>query len=300
MKKERFLLSTLAILLIATFSVVAQNEQKSFSFQGYARDFSGAAYSSETITAQFSIYPEGESVEYTEQQTLETDAYGVFHAMIGSVVPVNFEAIDFSSKKYFMKVEVKAAGGDFVEISNTELLAVPYAKAAENAVNANSARSADNGNPPGTILPFGGPLGKIPAGYLACDGTSVAVADYPELYAAVEDSWGGDGGTNFYLPDFRGRFMRGFDNGAGNDPNSGSRSALQTGGNTGDAVGSYQSDEFKSHNHDVEQIFDCTDCNRLRYQIDNNDGGGRTVQSGVRGGSETRPKNATVLFMIKY
>lgn len=290
----------IAVLFFAfMFPAHAQNEQKSFSFQGYARDFSGAAYSSTNITAQFSISPEGESVEYTEQHSLTTDAYGVFSAQIGSITPVNFAAIDFSSKKYFMKAEVKIAGGDFVTISDTELLAVPYAKAAETAVNANNATTANNGNPPGVVLSFAGAPGNMPAGYLACDGSSVLVANYPDLYAAIGDAWGGDGGTNFNLPDLRGQFMRGLDNGSSVDPDAAGRTALNAGGNTGDAVGSYQ-----GHGINITQM-----SHTVNHFAAGTGGGGITYQPIVlenfnnmvpNPAPETRPVNAYVLFMIKY
>lgn len=107
-----------------------------------------------------------------------------------------------------------------------------------------------DGNPPGTILSFGGP--NIPPGYLPCDGQVVSKEDYPELFAAIATSWGGDGNPNFHLPDLRGRFMRGWDNGAGNDPDSGGRSALHLNGSAGDAIGSYQDDEFGRHKHDAK------------------------------------------------
>lgn len=267
-----------------SISLQAQNERKGFSFQGYARDFDGAAYSSSAITAQFTIYPEGESNTYTEQHSLTTDAFGVFHAVVGSVIPVDFAKIDFSKKKYFMKVEVKVTGGDFVLISNTELLAVPYAKAAEKAV---------NGTIPGTIISFAG--AAEPAGYLICDGRSVTVAAYPELYAAIGNNWGGDG-TNFNLPDLRGQFLRGQDGGVGVDPDRASRTAKSTGGNTGDAVGSYQTDIFGSHTHTTG----------VANQSSVSTGGAWTTkglggdQTGGAGGSETRPKNAYVLYVIKY
>lgn len=277
----------------------AQNEQKGFSFQGYARDFSGAAYSSSTVTALFSIYSEGESAEYTEQQSVETDAYGVFHAVIGSETPVDFAAIDFSAKKYFLKVDVKIAGGDFVEISNTELLAVPYAKSAETAVSAQTATSANNGNPAGVVLSFAGAPGKIPVGYLACDGSEVAVADYPELYAAIGDAWGGDGGTNFNLPDLRGQFLRGMDNGAGVDPDVAGRTDI-AGTVVGDKVGSFQGNQIQSHAH--AWLGSNGDRSPAHVDFSGDEFGAKNSWQSTQntGGNETRPKNAYVLFIIKY
>ena len=41
-------------------------------------------------------------------------------------------------------------------------------------------------------------------------------------------------------PDLRGRFVRGVDSGAGQDPDAAKRTASALGGNTGDRVGSFQ------------------------------------------------------------
>lgn len=294
MQKITLVLRLTIYLMMISVLAFAQNEQKGFSFQGYARDFSGAAYSSQSIIAQFSIYPEGESVEYTEQHSLTTDPYGVFYAQVGSITPVNFATIDFSAKKYFMKVEVKVTGGDFVTISDTELLAVPYAKAADNATSAQNAVKADNGNPVGTVISFAGSI--APTGYMICDGRSLAVSSYPALYAAIGDAWGGDGGTNFNLPDLRGQFLRGKDTGQGIDPDAATRTALNSGGNSGDAVGSYQADEFKSHRHDTYSnaagvLTDHTGT----FWVSQING-----QTEPAGGNESRPKNAYVLYVIKY
>ncbi len=95
--------------------------------------------------------------------------------------------------------------------------------------------------PAGMIVPFAGDAGSVPQGWLLCDGLAVSRTSYQRLYNAIGINYGyGDGSSTFNLPDFRGRFLRGVDNGAGRDPNAGSRTASNTGGNTGDAVGSWQ------------------------------------------------------------
>jgi microcystin-dependent protein len=56
--------------------------------------------------------------------------------------------------------------------------------------------------PSGTVLDFAGP--SVPAGFLACDGTSYPTASYPTLFAAIGYYWGGSG-ANFNVPDLRSR-----------------------------------------------------------------------------------------------
>ena len=67
--------------------------------------------------------------------------------------------------------------------------------------------------PSGTVQPFTGVA--APAGYLLCDGSVVSRSTYSELFSIIGTSHGeGDGSTTFHLPDYRGRFLRGTDNGA--------------------------------------------------------------------------------------
>jgi len=95
--------------------------------------------------------------------------------------------------------------------------------------------------PPGMIVPYGGVSSNVPVGWLFCDGSAVNRAQYANLFAVLGTSYGeGDGSSTFNLPDMRGMFMRGVDNGSGNDPEAGSRIASNNGGNTGDNVGSLQ------------------------------------------------------------
>lgn len=91
-----------------------------------------------------------------------------------------------------------------------------------------------------------------PSGYLYCDGSAVSRGTYATLYGIIGNIWGqGDGSTTFNLPDYRGKFIRGVNDGTGNDPDASSRTAQATGGNTGDAAGSIQSYQYQSHNHGV-------------------------------------------------
>jgi microcystin-dependent protein len=93
--------------------------------------------------------------------------------------------------------------------------------------------------PSGVILPFGG--GTAPTGWLLCDGSAISRTTYANLFAAIGTAHGyGDNSTTFNLPDFRGRFMRGVDGTANRDPDKGTRTSAATGGNTGNNVGSAQ------------------------------------------------------------
>lgn len=53
----------------------------------------------------------------------------------------------------------------------------------------------------GTILPWAGP--NVPAGYLACDGSTYSSSTYPQLFAAIGTSWGSGGSGTFNVPDLR-------------------------------------------------------------------------------------------------
>lgn len=57
-----------------------------------------------------------------------------------------------------------------------------------------------------------------PAGFLFCDGSAVSRTTYASLFSAIGTLYGvGDGSTTFNLPDLRGEFIRGYDNGRGAD-----------------------------------------------------------------------------------
>jgi microcystin-dependent protein len=149
-----------------------------------------------------------------------------------------------------------------------------------------------------------------------------------------------DPNSDFNLPDLRGRFLRGVDANAGLDPDKASRLAIGPNGNQGDRVGSGQSDSFASHTHALSvfgstavagahtHTVERTDGIDIRWgdgggnssdRIDAADSDGsdpqrlRAASAGAHahsfsvsgnttafGGTETRPKNAYVYYIIKH
>jgi microcystin-dependent protein len=162
---------------------------------------------------------------------------------------------------------------------------------------------------PGTIVPFSGTV--IPNGYLLCDGLAVSRTTYANLFAVINETCGqGDNINTFNLPDLRGRFLRGVDNGATRDPDRATRTAMNVGGNTGDNVGSVQGHAAEAHKHIAGYGSSPAPAPRYGYatglasarldhfnSIDTTDGA-YTSTEGVS--TETRPINANVNFIIKY
>lgn len=102
--------------------------------------------------------------------------------------------------------------------------------------------------PTGSIMPWAA-NGSLPTGFLLCNGASVSRTTYADLFNVIGTAFGTASGTTFNLPDFQGRFLRGRDNSAGRDPDAASRTAQNTGGATGDNVGSVQGFTIQDHQH---------------------------------------------------
>jgi len=60
----------------------------------------------------------------------------------------------------------------------------------------------------GMLVCWAGAAGSVPAGWLLCDGASVATATYADLHTAIGYVYGG-AGANFNLPNLVDRFVRG-------------------------------------------------------------------------------------------
>lgn len=174
----------------------------------------------------------------------------------------------------------------------------------------------------GSVLAW--PTSSIPTGMLLANGQSVAVASYPALFAEYGYTYGGSG-ANFNVPDYRDYFLRGHSS-SGTDASS---RTDRGDGTTGANVGTKQEDAFESHNHTVSITdpghghslpFTAIQDGGNNYQIYTGAGSpgansrsvsqslpsstasaavsGITASSAVNGGTETRPRNITVNWII--
>jgi microcystin-dependent protein len=157
----------------------------------------------------------------------------------------------------------------------------------------------------GLVVPC--PVSGIPTGFLECNGAAISKTTYADLYAFMKDSGEvaiyGETGGSFYLPDYRGRFMRGWDHGIARDPDRASRTNRGD-GTTGDVVGSIQQGEFQSHNHNVYLTANSADDGSYPYQAAVDIAGNMAYMAytarTTQGGNETRPMNINTMWIIKY
>lgn len=151
------------------------------------------------------------------------------------------------------------------------------------------------GAPVGSIIAW--PDSSVPNHYLECDGREISRSDYSDLYGIIGTKYGvGDGSTTFEIPDFRGRFLRGWDHGAGVDPDASTRTDRGD-GTTGDEIGTDQADEFKSHYHNIVLR---TSGGLTEILSGASASSAGNSQTDYEGGNETRPVNTNVMWCIRY
>lgn len=136
----------------------------------------------------------------------------------------------------------------------------------------------------GTIIAF--PANIAPTGFLECNGALISRTSYANLFAVIGTTYGaGNGSTTFALPDLRGEFIRGLDNGRGVDINR--------------TIGSYQNDAFKSHTHNTATGSGHTTGSGSHHtMLGLSTSYGKT--SSATGDNETRPRNIAMMYCIKY
>lgn len=162
-----------------------------------------------------------------------------------------------------------------------------------------SLSAADN-SPSGSVIMYAG--ATAPTGWLLLDGSAISRVTYSVLFGIMGTTYGvGDGSTTFNLPDARGIFVRG----------AGSQ-IISSKGYTG-TRGTTENDQFQGHYHSLTNTYSL---------VTSGAGAGANAQAGNSGsvvvnppvvqaptndgtngiprvGSETRPANITLSYIIK-
>lgn len=108
---------------------------------------------------------------------------------------------------------------------------------------------------PGQIIIW--PTQIAPLGTLECNGASVLISSYPNLYNVIGGQYGSVDANHFNLPDLRGMFLRGWDHGRGIDVNSSARTNRGD-GTTGDHTGTIEAASLNGSQLNAAMEFDIT------------------------------------------
>ena len=173
-----------------------------------------------------------------------------------------------------------------------------------------------SGVPVGTILAHA--ANTPPSGFLECNGSNISRSTYATLFSTISTTFGvGDGSSTFALPDLRGQFIRGW-------ANTGSTDASR-------AFGSTQTDQNKNHTHTTDStsltggirkisegfgaggsatgVFTKTQdgTNSITGSSSTSPVGGVDLDvththtiSSSGGGTEARPTNLALMYIIKF
>lgn len=132
----------LFLFLLVFFCSLRIQAQNGLNFQGVARNSSNAVIANQAVSLRLSILQGSStgSVEYSEIRKVNTNAQGLFNAVIGesggTIVTGDFSKINWKNIPKFLKIELDAAGGtNFVLMGTTQFQYVAYAQFA-NAVDA--------------------------------------------------------------------------------------------------------------------------------------------------------------------
>ena len=168
-------------------------------------------------------------------------------------------------------------------------------KATENIAKlAQVAVDGSNLTPAGTVGYF--PAQTPPSGWLKANGDLVSRTTYAALFAVIGTTYGaGDGSTTFALPDLRGEFVRGFDDGRGVDSGRGIGTAQGDRANAITEIGRMDTSP-QSSSVSVPENGDWSSPN---IQTGTNAAGTALGLRTRRSGGETRPRNVALLACIK-
>jgi microcystin-dependent protein len=324
MPRQRRCLPICFCFLLSFFCFPSFAQTSAFTFQGQLVSGAGNANGSYDMTfAVWDANIAGNRIAGPLTNSPVSVSNGLFS------VALDFGANVFTGTNYWVEMGVRTnGGGSFATLVPRQALTpapyalyaaqasnalyAPQAGNAQSALNANSAIYATQATtatnalnlsasspqfnslcPPGSIMAYVGTT--APGGWLLCNGSEASRAAYPALFAVIGAAYGpGNGLTTFNLPDCRGVFLRGLDSGRNYD--------------TGRTLGSYQGDLFASHDHASQKFADGkfltdslgTGSSQAGYNVTEANGTAPHIRTDPTGGSETRPKNVSVNYIIKF
>lgn len=228
---------------------MAFSQSLPFKYQAVIHDNEGKVLTNKTVGLRVSILQDTNAVVvYREEFTKTSDEFGIIDLEIGtgSALSGNYLTINWSKQLNQLKVEIDMNGGTtYSLLGTTPILSAPIANYAYKA--------GSSTFPPGMIMPFAGPVDKVPEGWLLCNGSEVSRTDMAGLFDVIGIAYGGGNQTStFNLPDFRGMFLRGANNGRTDiykDPDVANRTSIENG--EPEDVGSLQTSNFLQHLHAI-------------------------------------------------
>lgn len=136
-----------------------------------------------------------------------------------------------------------------------------------------------------------------PTGWLAANGSLVSRVTYARLFSRIGTTFGvGDGSTTFALPDMRGEFVRGWDNGRGID--------------TGRSFGSWQKGSVVVGDDGIAGVNVASSNSSDKASLGLDPGGSETYPISITPGTNnqlgnqyfgySRPRNYALLYCIKF
>lgn len=161
---------------------------------------------------------------------------------------------------------------------------------------------------PGVVAFY--PKTTAPTGWLKANGAAVSRSTYAALFSAIGTAFGaGDGITTFNIPDLRGEFVRGLDDGRGVDTgrilsNTSQENQNKSHSHTGTAASA------GTHAHSIDcraaagegpdGVGATSGASGGTYATASAGGHTHSVTTVTEGGAEARPRNIALLACIKY
>ena len=230
--------------------------------------------------AQAAMRDAGDVLGFVQQHAAATDPHAAAGYVTQQQIDSSLAAHQQATDPHAQYIDQQRGDVRYVQLSNLTALSLPA----------------------GSLIYCAG--STVPAGYLEANGAWISRTTYAALFAAIGIIYNaGDGSTTFGLPDLRGEFLRGWDNGRGLD------AGRLIGSLQGDAIrnitGEYKQYPFGLKPPSPKGAFASTtqDTKWTQQQGGANEGEG-TVRFDaslvVPTANENRPRNVAALICIKY